>query len=150
MNTKRDFTIGMTFAFSAAIAYGISAVLIKQGLANLAPPLVGAAVSLFAGTIVLAFIGLRKTGGNLRQEKRSVGLLLIAGIFAGLGIMCNYFALSMAPVTVVTPVTSTNPLFALILSHFFLGRLEKITLRVVLGTILVVAGVALITIGRAA
>ena len=148
MNTRKEVVIGTAFAFGAALAYGSTAVLVRKGLAGLAPPLVGAAVSLLSGTFVLAFIGLRSPGSNLRQNKKSVGLLLIAGLLAGLGVMAHFFALSMAPVIMVSPLTSTNPLFALLWSHLFLGRLERITLRMVLGTVLVVAGVALVTVGR--
>lgn len=150
MNKRREFIIGAAFAFGAALAYGSSAVLVRKGLASMAPPLIGATISLLSGTLGLAIIGLRSPGINLRQEKKSVGLLLIAGMFAGLGIMAHFFALSMAPVVMVSPLTSTNPLFVLLLSHFFLGQLERVTLRMVLGTGLIVVGVVLITVGRVA
>ena len=129
------------------MALGISAVLIRKGVAELAPPLVGAALSLLSGTLVLATIGLRNSHSNLRQNKRAVGLLLLAGVSAALGIAANFFALSIAPVVMVAPIANTHPLFALLLSHLFLQRLERITLRVVLATLLVVGGVILITIG---
>ncbi len=150
MSKKREVIIGTAFAFGAALAYGGSAVLIKEGMAGLAPPLVGATISLLSGTLGLSVIGLRNLGSNLRREKKSVGLLLISGIFAGLGIMAHFFALSMAPVILVSPLTAISPLFVLLWSYFFLGRLEKITPRVVLGTVFVVVGVALVTIGRVA
>ena len=98
---------------------------------------------------MLGLIGLRSPERNLRQKKRAVGFLLIAGVAAALGVMSSFFALSMAPVVLVSPIQSTNPLFSLLWSRLFLGHLERITPRVVIGTIMVVAGVALITIGRA-
>lgn len=145
---KRETVVGIIFSFSAAIAYGISQVLVRSGMQGLAPPLVGAGLSLLAGTIVLSFFALRNRGEKLKQKKKSVGLMLLAGIFAGSGIIANYFALSKAPVTMVSPLTATNPIFALLWSYLFLGQLEKITPRVVLGTIFVVGGVVLVTIGR--
>ena len=148
MNTRRDTIIGRSFAIGAALAYGATAVLVRQGVANLAPPLVGATVALLSGTLLLTLIGMRSPESNLRQKKRSVVLFVMAGVIAGLGIIASFFALSMAPVVIVSPLQNTSPLFALIWSHFFLGQLEKITLRVVLGTILVVVGIALISIGR--
>lgn len=150
MNTRRDTLIGRTFGIGAALAYGVSAVLVRQGVADMTTPLVGAAIALLSGTLVLAAIGARSPESNLRQKKRSVALLLIAGVAAGAGIVSSFFALSMAPVVVVSPLQSTSPLFALLWSYLFLGKLERITLRVIMGTVLVVGGVALVAIGRVA
>ena len=59
MNTKREVIVGTAFAFGAAIAYSISAVLVRRGMAGLAPPLAGATISLLSGTLILAIIGMR-------------------------------------------------------------------------------------------
>ncbi len=75
---------------------------------------------------------------------------MLAGVASGCGIWSSFLALSMAPVVIVSPVQSTSPLFALLSAWLFLGRLETITFRLVLGTIFVVAGVILITMGRMA
>jgi drug/metabolite transporter (DMT)-like permease len=146
MSTKKEVIIGTSLSLCAALAYGISQLLIRSGMTDLnTPPLVGSALSLLAGTIVFSFLVLRDRGTKLRQEKRSVGFMLMAGIFAGSGIIANFFALGMSPVTTVSPLTSINPLFALLLSFLFLGQLERITPRVVLGTMFIVVGVTLIT-----
>ena len=150
MNTRRDTIIGRTLGIGAALAYGVSAVLVRQGVADMTTPLVGAAIALLSGTLVLAAIGVKSPESNLRQKKRSIAFLLIAGIIAAAGILSSFFALSMAPVVVVSPLQSISPLFALLWSYLFLGKLERITLRVILGTILVVGGVALVAIGRVA
>lgn len=156
MSVRRDATIGRTFGLGTALAYGISSVLIRQGVAGLAPPLVGAAVALLSGTLGLIIIRMRDLRtwnldrANLVQNKRPIVFLLIAGAIASLGVVSNFFALSMAPVVIVSPLQSTSPLFALLWSHLFLKHLERITLKLVLGSILVVFGVILVTIGRTA
>ena len=150
MNTRRDTIVGRTLGIGAALAYGVSAVLVRQGIADMTTPLVGAAISLLSGTLVMAAIGVKSRESNLRQKKRSVAFLLIAGVTAAAGILSSFFALSMAPVVVVSPLQSISPLFALLWSYLFLGQLERITLRVILGTLLVVGGVALVAIGRVA
>ena len=53
MNARRDIIIGRVLAVGAALAAGTTAVLIRQGVADLAPPVVGAAISLLSGTLVL-------------------------------------------------------------------------------------------------
>lgn len=148
MNTKRDIIKGRAFAIGTALAFGINAVLIRKSLAGTTPPLVGAAIAFLSGTLILAITGMGNYERNLRQKKRSVTFLLIAGAIAGLGMVANYFALSMAAVVIVAPLANTTPLFALLWSHLFLGRLERITPRVVSGTVIVVIGIALVTIGR--
>ena len=151
MSVRRDAIIGRAFGIGAALAYGTSAVLVRQGVARLAPPLVGAAVSLLSGTIVLTIIGMRNLGvANLVQNKKPIVFLLISGVVASLGVVSSFFALSMAAVVVVSPLQSTSPLFTLLLAHLFLGHLERITPKLVLGSILVVIGVILVTIGRVA
>ena len=150
MITKRNAIIGRAFGIGAALAYGISSVLIRQGVTSLAPPLIGAAIGLLSGTLSLTIVGARDLRTNLTQKRRAIGFLLISGVTAALGIMSSFFALSMAPVVIVSPLQSTSPLFTLLWSHLFLGQLERITLRLVLGSILVIFGVALITIGRVA
>ncbi len=151
MKTKRDGIIGRVLGIGSALAYGISSVLVSQGVTGLAPPLVGAAVALLSGTLSLTVVNIRGLGANTGQEDRkAVWFLVIAGIFSSFGIMSHFFALSVAPVVIVSPIESTSPLFALVWSRLFLGRLEKITVRVVLGSILVVIGVVLIAFGRAA
>ncbi len=150
MNTRRDTVIGVAFSIGAAMAYGVTAVLVRVGTTGLAPPLVGATISLLAGTLVMAIIALRSHGNNLKGEKRSVGFFAMAGVVGGLGITAYYFAISLAPVVIVSPLISTSPLFALLGVRLFLGKLERITSGVVWGTVLVVVGAVLVAIGSGA
>jgi len=147
MKMSRDAIIGRTFGIGAGLAYGLGSVLIRRGITGTTPPLVGAAIALLSGTLSLATIGARDFKASLTKRK-AVVLLLISGVAAAGGIISNFFALSLAPVVVVSPLQSTSPIFALLLSHLFLGHLERITLRLVIGSFLVVGGVILITIGR--
>ena len=63
------------------------------------------------------------------------------------GVSFLYLALSKAPVIVVSPVFALNPVVALVLAHFFLQRLERITLPLVLGTFFAVGGVVTVIVG---
>jgi uncharacterized membrane protein len=148
MTSRRHTIIGRSSAIGASITYALASVLAKRGLTGLAPPLVGAAVSLLSGTVVT---GLCAGGGpwrNLRENRESVMFFLMSGAAAGIGILSAFFALSLAPVVIVSPLVNTSPLFSLLLSHLFLGGLERITLRLLLGAILVILGTALIAVGR--
>jgi drug/metabolite transporter (DMT)-like permease len=150
VSSRRDVIVGRAFGIGAGLSYGISSVLVRQGVGDMAPPLVGAAIALLSGTIGLSVMGGRGVKAGVTESRKAVGLLLLSGLAAACGITSSFFALSMAPVVVVSPLQSTNPLFALLWSWLFLGHLEKITPRLVLGSVLVVAGVILITLGRTA
>ena len=147
MSNNKGAVVGIAFGIGAGMCYGVSSVLIKHGMGGMAPPLIGAAVSLFAGMLGLSVLGARSIRTDI-DKKKGIGFMLLAGITAACGVISMFFALSMAPVVVVAPLQSTNPLFALLWSYLFIGRLEKITPRLVIGCILVVTGVILITLGR--
>ncbi|MFC2069751.1 EamA family transporter [Chloroflexota bacterium] len=150
MNEKRTALIGIAFGLGAGIAYGVCNVLIKYSVGEISTPLVGAAVSLLIGTVCLSVFGMRGIRTDLVKNRKGLVYMLMAGLAASCGIVASFFALSMAPVVVISPLQGTNPLFALLFSWLFLGRLEKITVRIILGTVLIVGGVILITLGRVA
>ncbi len=147
MSTRRNATIGIAFGIGAGLAYGVSAVLIRQGVGAMAPPLVGAAIAILCGTSGLFVIGRRSIKATLVGNKKAVILLLCAGLAGACGVLSSYFALSIAPVVIISPLQNTTPLFTLLWSWLFLGRLERITPRLVLGTVLVVSGIVLVTFG---
>ncbi len=148
MKTRRDLVIGTSFGIVAALGYALTAILVRRGVADLAPPLVGATISLSCGAVILGLNTARSPESALRQKKSAIGFFLISGVIAGIGISSHYLALSLAPVVLVIPVSSTSPIFALLWSHIFLGQLERITPRIMLGAIFVVIGAILISIGR--
>ncbi len=145
---KRTVILGQVFSLMAAVAYGSTAVLVRRGVTAVGSPLVGATISLVAGTLMLGLLGLRRPEKDLGQKKRAIGFLVISGILSGLGVLANFFAMSLAPVVIVSPLEAVSPVFALLWSSIFLKQLEKVTPRVIVGTLLVVAGVVLITLGR--
>ncbi|MBU2608088.1 MAG: DMT family transporter [Chloroflexi bacterium] len=147
--SRRGLIIGTAFSIGAALAWGVTAVLTRQSLGGLTPPLTGATVALLSGTLILGAISIKAREPDLKRKKRAIGLFVIAGAAAGSAVTMYFFALSMAPVAIIAPIAYSYPMFALLLSYLFLGQLEKITMRIVVGTIAVVAGIALVIIGQA-
>ena len=62
-----------------------------------------------------------------------------------LGVLLVLVALSLGQVSVVTPFNGTAPLFVLALTSLLLKDVERLTGRIVLGTVLMVLGVFLLT-----
>jgi len=59
-----------------------------------------------------------------------------------------FSALNIGNISLVAPIANSYSLVTLFLSHFFLKKIEIITLRTVLATVLVVGGVTMLITGR--
>ena len=138
---------GYAFALGAAMCFGGSNVLAKNLIDQYAPPLAIACFSLLFGTTaLLPFVG-RGLGAGLRVPRVQVGMILLSGAVAAGAVTSLYFSLSRAPVVVVSPIAATNPLITLVMAHLFLQHMERVTLRLILGALLVVMGVVLVILG---
>jgi DME family drug/metabolite transporter len=59
-----------------------------------------------------------------------------------------FYALSFGKVVIVEPLVSSNPVLTLLLTAIFLRDLEALSLRVIIGALLTVAGTILVvTVG---
>jgi drug/metabolite transporter (DMT)-like permease len=76
-------------------------------------------------------------------NRRGVLWFMSVGACNGVGILAMYSALARSPVSVVSPLVATYPLFTLALSAMFLHG-ERLSLRVLLGVALTVGGVVVL------
>src|SRR3990170_8450578 len=134
---NRNNLLGYSSALVAAMCYGTAAVLIKKGVSDFASPLVGATLALLAGTISLSLMSATESNAGVRNNRRAIIFLALSGIMSATGVTANYLALSYAPVVVVSPISSANPLVSIIGAHFLLRHFEPITKRTIIGALLV-------------
>ena len=149
LESKR-LLLGYIASLGASAAYGASAVLGRKVTTDIAPAMVLTAFALVFGTLMVAALFHRHAATDLIASKppgRALFWVSMAGLASAFGVGCFFFGLEQAPVVVVAPLVGTSPLFAIALTHIFLQRLETITMRTVAGALLVVVGVALVTIG---
>ena len=101
------------------------------------------------GTIVLAAVFQAHIRADYRVHPSWKGWLFVAlaGGASTWGVTFWFLALGEAPAILVAPLAATHPLFSVLLTLVFLRGLERVTVRTVVGTLLVIAGVALITLG---
>ena len=138
-----------SFALGAVICYGSSSALAKDLIETYGPPLAIASFShLFGGILVLSLVA-KDLPRALKTPKFYLSMMFLAGSCAAGAVIALYFGLSKAPAIVVAPIVSVNPLITLILSHIFLKRMEQVTMRLIIGTCLIVGGVSLVVIGNA-
>ena len=144
--TNRSVWIGYVAGLSAALSYGVAQTLGKHITTEYAAPLVATAFALLFGFIYVSIMFSRHISTDLGRSPRKGFIFFgVSGVFSSAGVLSMYFALSKAPLVMVSPIFAINPLITLFLAHIFLSKLEKITARTVSGTILVVLGVGIIT-----
>ncbi len=140
--------LGSALGIAAAICFGSAQYLEKLIVTRYAPPLVAASFTLFFGMVIMGLVAPKDVPRIVKSPHKGLLFAALAGLAGSCGIMFNLLALGQAPLIIVSPITGLNPLFALLLIHLFLQKLEKVTWRILLGAILVVGGVTLITVGR--
>jgi drug/metabolite transporter (DMT)-like permease len=145
---KRALLPGYLLAFGAATAYGLGAVLIREGTQRFDVVLPGLVIALLVGMLSLAPLALRSLPAPRNLPRRAVTFVLLSGLSAAVGIGSNFIALSQLPVSIVTPISSTYPLVTLVLVRVFLHQSERITWRTLFGVVCVVAGVTLVALNR--
>ena len=143
----RSHVIGYVLAGAACIAYGASLILAKQVVED-TPPLLAATLGMTFGLLVLAVISAPDVRRDVGTRRRAWVWAALGGLAAGSGITLMFLAISNAPVVVVAPILAMNPLTAILFSQIFLRGMERITWRVLVGALLVVAGVIIITLGQ--
>jgi uncharacterized membrane protein len=129
----------------SAVCFGVVAVLRKIGLGGMAP-LPGFAVNVTAALVAYAaFLLASRQTAVMICRGRSLVYFVLAGVTENLAVFLLVFALSRGAVSVVAPLSSVSPVFVLVLSFFFLRGIEMLNVRIIAGTMLIVAGVYLIT-----
>ena len=142
--------LGYVLAAAAAATFASRDTISRHVVSGLAPPLVTSAYALSIGAAMLLTITLRDVVRSLRHvPPRYIAVCALAGISQGLGVVFLFQSLSRAPVTVVSPIIASSPLFTLVIAHFFLGRLESVSPLLVAGTLISLEGVALVVLGAA-
>lgn len=146
---NRIKNIGVIYAVISAFMYSLAAVIGKQLTEDIASPLVISSFSLLFGLLVTFVVMAPKAIKEIGQTSiKNWTTIVIAGLCSSCGVMFYFLSLSSAPVVVVTPIISIYPLITIVLAFLFLKGIETISLRTILGTILVISGIIFILFGN--
>ena len=146
----RTHIFGYLLAIVSASAFATRDVISRHVVSGLAPPLVTSAYTIVMGVVMLLAFTLPSAISSFRGvPPRYILMCILAGVCQGVANVSLFQALSLAPVTVVSPTLATQSLFVLAIAHFTLTRLESVTMPLVIGTTLTVVGVALVVLGAA-
>jgi uncharacterized membrane protein len=136
----------LLFPLGAAILASVSQNIRKMGLNSTSEPIIAATVS--TATSLFCLFGSVLFSGNVRSIQINRPCLPYYGgaaVFALIGQLCTFIALNGGQISVVAPLINTTPLFVIGLTALFLRGEEKINRFVVIGVVLLVAGIAAIT-----
>ena len=134
----------------ASALAGATQVVRKFGLAAVPHPFLAAAVTATSSFVVsvLTMWYVEKTQETWKMNRQCFWWFLAAGVTVSFSMACIYYALDRGQVSVVIPISSTGPLFSLILTAIFLRDVERVTLRIVASAAMIVSGVLLITLWK--
>lgn len=128
------------FAVASAFFAGLTAIFGKLGVEGM-----NSNLATFIRTIVIFFViaGII-TWRNEWQLPQHIAakpftFLILSGIATGLSWLCYYRALQLAPASWVAPIDKLSVVIAIVLGVVLLG--EPLSLKLVIGSLLIVAGV---------
>lgn len=138
------------YPLTAAFFYGVSVFLRKFGLIATGSPILGATITAGTSWIILAM--LMMTGGQVRNLTRmgTNGLIYftLGGVMTCVAWFSLFSALNVGRVALVSPIANSYSLATMFLSYVFLRDVERITIKTVVATCLVVGGIFLLVLGR--
>lgn len=141
----QPWQVGLLLLAVACLCWAVATTWLRAGSGNLGA-VSASTLRLASSGVVICLIAfaagarreLRNTGS------RDLGLIALAGIIGiGIGSLLYVYSVQAAGAGKTAVLTSTVPLFSLPLAVLYLG--ERVTARVVVGTVLCVAGIWFVT-----
>lgn len=132
---------------AAALLISVSVVLRKFALDAGVPPLTAAAINATtAFATVTPFVLANQGRGILRTDRRAIKQFGVASVLMTVAFTLYFIGLRITPASSFFPIIQTQPLFGVLLSAIYLGKLERITSRTVAGALVIVVGAALVSV----
>ena len=138
----------LIYPLLAAIFFGLAIVFRKMGLNLLNEPLFGVTVGFVTSLVFYSMMcmGSKRMRASIALTRNDFFYLSGAGVFLTAGWLTLFYALSHGDAIIVAPLASLHPVMVMGWSYLFFKDMERITLKTVLGVIIVLIGVLLIAL----
>ena len=140
------FRGALIFPLIASMAYAVAPIFVKLAFTHQETPGVAMAVGFTVGNLVLlAGRPILPAWEGTQPLRRDIFWLFAAG---GTNILTAFLLTTsfiLAPISTTLPLSRTAPIWVLLVSYFFLGKLERVTRRTVVAAVIIVTGGILIT-----
>ncbi len=140
----------LLIALGSVVFFSVSHMLRKLGVGSTPNTYLGISIMSVSGGVFLYVFG-QYLPPALRPSlmvKKAWVAYSIGGLLNTLSVLLHLYGLRYGDLTIVIPLAATAPLWALLLTAIFMRKLERITWPILLGTVAVVVGGALVA-GRA-
>jgi drug/metabolite transporter (DMT)-like permease len=128
---------GYTFAALTATGYGLSPIFVRLALEGTGPEVAIAAgtVSYIAATafFALLLIPSRNFTHIAAVDRKVIPWFISSAVFVGIAQLLRYLALSLAPVTIVSPLQRTSMVFRVVFTTLINREYEVLNARVIIG-----------------
>ncbi len=129
-----------------SVLWSVSSVCRKIGMSYIPWPAFGSLVITITALFTLVPVSYLITRENRwRVSPAGVPYLLAAGICLAGGFYFHLFALGSGALTRVAPLANTSPLMTVLLTAIFLRKFERVSLRLIVSTVVIFIGGTLIT-----
>ncbi len=137
---------GILSGLGAGLCWGVSGVLIKLATEEISSPFTGTFIPYLAAFPIVAVLLFRKKRREqLLQLRRSALIpLIISAVAVAVAHIFRYTALRYSPVSLVTPLMSSEVLLILLFSFLLNRKIEVFTWKVILGMVATAVGAVLI------
>ncbi len=143
---KSWFQGALIFPLTASISYALPPLFSKFAYIYQRTPEVGIGVAFLVANVFLFVCRPLLPGrGEVTINRAGFLWLFAAGLFSTASSFLLWTAVMVGDISTTMPLSRTAPILILVLSYFFLGKMEPITRRMVFGTIIIVIGGVLIT-----
>lgn len=133
----------MIFPALGALGFALRDNLSRWGLRDYGDSLAAAAAATVTSLLVM-WICAAAWRAKLSVPRPSLAFFAMSGVCEGSAYLLMWRALSIGDVSVVSPLVNAHSIVAIVLAAIFLRDLERVTWRIVVATLLIVAGVALV------
>jgi len=140
---------GLLVGLGSSLAYAIGNVLRGDAIHRSPEPALGALLGAITGLALHAALNRsrRELPALLRAaDRRGVALYAVSGALTITAQMLTIASMRHIPISIAAFITLCTPIFVIPASHVLFGHEERITVRVVLGSALTLAGIAVIVL----
>ena len=138
---------GLIIPMAGSLAFAFSYIVRKEALNIYNQPLLGVSVGYTTSLIVyLLAMAFSKHTGTSGFSRNDIKMFWKPGVGMAMAWVLSFLALSQEMVSIVAPVLQTELLFILFFTYIFLRKIEKLSPKLVVSSLLIVAGVILISI----
>ncbi len=133
---------GILIGVGAGVCYGLSSLMIKMGLNSFSSPLAAVFIAYAGAAVIHALLHIKGDKRNLllTMDNRTFWFFFLTGLLVVSAHIFSFFALSMAPIVIISPIFSINPLGTIALSFIFNRKLEVFSKSVIISAAAVVVG----------